>query len=386
MAISLADDHVRWLRQRAQRLILPQHDSITTVAQVVKDLCGIQAQDAFAASLAVRVRSTGLSNEHVEHARLQERSVIRTWGQRGTLHLLATKDLDWLLPLFSPFFIAANQRRYAELGLDEHTLARGLRAIRSVLANQGPLTRDELTEQLAVQGIRLIGQARPYLVQRAALEGLICFGPDRGAKPTYALLSDWLGQQRKQRQGQPLSQASAHAELARRYLTAYGPATPEDLAAWSSLPISKTRTAWQDISNQLIEVEIAGSPAWMLKTYKAWLDEPFVDAPPVVRLLPGFDTYLLGYKKRDLLVPPQHAKRINAGGGMLNPVLLVNGLAMGTWKSKRQKHRLDVMLEPFEQLAPELQPWLQAEVEDLGRFLRVQTTLQVIPPILTKNT
>jgi hypothetical protein len=376
MTISLSDNHIRLLRQRAQRLIPQQTGAATGVAQVVKELCGIQAQDASAAALAVRVRSTGLLNDDVERARVQERSIVRTWGQRGTLHLLATADLGWLLPLFGPVFIAGNRRRYAELGLDEDTLARGVRALRTVLNNQGPLTRDELVEQLAHHSIRLSGQARPYLLQHAALEGIICLGPDRGAKPTYVLLSDWLGQGYP---GHTLTPESAYAEFAHRYLKAYGPATPEDMAAWSGMPISKTRAAWQRIADQLIEVEIAGQSAWMPKTRAAWLDEPPLPAP-VVRLLPGFDTYLLGYKKRDLAVPPQHAKRINAGGGLLNPVLLVDGRAMGTWKTKQQKHRLDVLLQPFNQLPPDLQPGLQAEITDLGRFLGTHAALQVISP------
>lgn len=376
MVISLSDNQVLLLRQRAQRLIPQQPAVVTGVAQVVKNLCGIQAQDATAAALSVRVRSTNLLNDDVERARVQERSIIRTWGQRGTLHLLATEDLAWLLPLFGPVFIAGHQRRYAELGLDEDILARGIHAIHAVLANKEPLTRDELVEQLSLHGIRLTGQARPYLISHAALKGLICFGPDRGTKPTYVLLSDWLGQVHQE---QTLSRASALAELARHYLKAYGPATPEDLAAWSGLPTSMARTAWQHIADQLIEVEISGSPAWILRTCASWLDESPADAP-VVRLLPAFDTYLLGYKKRDLLVPPQHARRVNAGGGLLNPTLLVNGRVVGTWKSKRQKNRLDVMLEPFDILSPEVQPGLQAEVTDVGRFLKVETTLQVMPP------
>ncbi len=119
--------------------------------------------------------------------------------------------------------------------------------------------------------------------------------------------------------------------------------------------------------------------ARMLKTYAKRLDEPPIPTP-VVRLLPGFDTYLLGYKKRDLAVPPQHAKRINTGGGLLSPVLLVDGLAVGTWKTKQQKQHLEVILQPFDQLPPDLQPGLQAEIADLGRFLEVETALQVMPP------
>src|SRR5437660_12569240 len=140
----ITDNHVRLLRQRAQRLTPQEPDAPTGVAQVVKDLCGLQAQDAFAAALAIRVRSTGLLNDDVERARVQERSIVRTWGQRGTLHLLATEDLAWLLPLFGPVFIAASQRRRMELGLDEDTCARGIGIIRDVRASHGPLTRAEL--------------------------------------------------------------------------------------------------------------------------------------------------------------------------------------------------------------------------------------------------
>jgi hypothetical protein len=373
MVISLSDDQVRLLRLRAQRLTPQSADAAASVAQVVKELCGIQAQDALAATLAVGIRSTGLVAADVERARVQERTLVRTWGQRGTLHLLATEDLGWLLPLMSPVFIAAGRRRRAELGLDEDTCSRGIRIIRNVLASQGPLTRAELVEQLGAHGLRLEGQARPYLLQRAALEGIICLGPDRGAEPTYVLLSDWIGQEHR---WHSLSQEAAYAELARRYLRAYGPATPEDMASWSGMPLSKIRAAWQRIADQLIEVEVTSSPAWMLKMCAAWLDEPPAHAP-VVRLLPGFDIYLLGYQNRDLAVPHQHAKRINAGGGILHPALLVDGRVLGTWKSKRKKNRLDVVVEPFDQLAPEVHQGLEAEVTDLARFLGVQATLHV---------
>src|SRR5690242_8768057 len=105
MTISLSNDSVRWLRLHAQRLTPQRRDVSSDVARLVKDLCGIQAQDMRAAPLALRVRSAGLTVADVEHARVQGRSVIRTWGQRGTLHLLATQDVGWLLPLLGPVFI-----------------------------------------------------------------------------------------------------------------------------------------------------------------------------------------------------------------------------------------------------------------------------------------
>ncbi len=114
----------------------------------------------------------------------------------------------------------------------------------------------------------------------------------------------------------------------------------------------------------------------MLKTQAVWLNE--LPAPtPIVRLLPRFDIYLLGYQKRDLAVQPQYAKRINAGGGIVHPTVLVDGLAVGTWKSKREKNHLIVMVEPFEQLAPEIYKGLEAEIEDMGRFLGEEVRMEV---------
>ncbi len=171
---SSSHDQIRRLRLRAQRLDRRPLGSVTGVAQVTRDICGVQAQDPAAAALAIRARSAELVASDVDRARVQERSVVRTWAMRGTLHLLATDDLGWLLPLLGPIFVAESRRRRAELGLDEDTTARGVRALRAVLADQGPLTRAQVVEQLSTHGIRLEGQARPHLLRQAALQGAIC--------------------------------------------------------------------------------------------------------------------------------------------------------------------------------------------------------------------
>ena len=374
MLITLSDGQLRFLRLRAQRLAPQKPDEVIGVAQVVKEVCGIQAQDVSAATLAVRSRSVGLVVTDVEQALVHDRTIIRTWGPRGTLHLLASDDIGWLLPLLGPVFVAGDRRRREELGLSEDICVRVMRIMRNVLADDGPLTRAELVERLATNGIHLEGQARPHLLARAALEGLICLGPDRGAEPTYVLLKDWID---KGYTEHSLSEDEAYAELTRRYLSAYGPATPGDQAAWSGLPLSKTRAAWQRIEDELLKVETAGSPVWMLKTHAARLDE-LPALTPIVHLLPRFDIYLLGYQKRDLTVPSQYAKRINAGGGIVHATVLVDGCIVGTWKSKREKNYFVVLVEAFEQLAPEVYEGLEAEAEDMARFSGVNVRLEVI--------
>ena len=373
MPIALSEDQLRFLHLHAQGLVPHPEAEESDVAQVVKDVCGIQAQEASSAALAIRVRSSRLNAVDVDQARVHDRTIIRTWVPRGTLHLLALEDIGWMLSLLGPVFVAGDRRRREELGLSEEICVKGMRIIREVLAGEDALTRAELVERLAARGITLEGQARPHLLARAALEGLICFGPDSGTEPTYVLLSDWIGDESTK---DALSEDESYTELTRRYLSAYGPATPEDQASWSGLSLSKTRAAWQRIKGELLEAKTDHAPVWMLKTQAAWLEE-LLPSAPVVRLLPRYDTYLLGYQKRDLVVSPQFARRVNAGGGIVHPTVLVDGRVVGTWKSKRAKNQVVVMVAPFEQVALEVLECIEAEVEDIGRFLGEEVKMEM---------
>jgi hypothetical protein len=235
------------------------------------------------------------------------------------------------------------------------------------------MVRAELAEQLAERGIPTAGQAAYHLVRRAGLAGVICFGPDRDGEPTYVLLADWTPA------GDAMEEDAARAELTRRYLGAYGPAGPQDLAAWSGLSLSEARAGFEMVSAELLEVEVDGSSTWMLKTCAAWLDEPQAGTL-TVRLLPSYDPYLLGYRNRDLCVPQRYAKRIHPGGGVIRPILLVDGCAAGTWRLKRRSSGFVVVVEPFESLGVEVMRALEDEVRELGRFLEGSASLRVVTP------
>src|SRR5262245_50969124 len=146
MARALSTEQTLLLRMRAQGLY--PCDADKGVAQIVRDCGGIQAQDAHAAPLSARARGAGLTTADVARARCEERSIIHTWAMRGTLHWLATEDVGWLLALLGPIFIRSNQKRRAELGLDEDTCARGIGFLREALAAQGPLTRARIVAEL----------------------------------------------------------------------------------------------------------------------------------------------------------------------------------------------------------------------------------------------
>jgi uncharacterized protein YcaQ len=342
------DDLLRAARMRSQRLDGRAGDA----AQLVRDIGGVQAQEPRAAALSIRVRTEGVDESDVERALTEERSIVRTWAMRGTIHLIASEDAGWLHDLLAPLAMPGQRRALDKLGVPERDRPRAVETIRTALAANGPLTRAELSERLERAGVETTGQRAAHLPRLAALEGHVCFGPRRGGKDTYALLDDWLGPRDR------LSRDNSLAELARRYLGAYGPAEPRDLAAWSGLPVRDARSAWTLVARELAE---AGN-GWVLRRHAKRLHEEPPE-PPLVRMLPAFDTYLLGYRTRATAVPGEHAKQVWPGGGIVRPTVLANGLAVATWSQRRSGKQLAIDVEPFG-TAPDT----DAEIADLRRF------------------
>jgi Winged helix DNA-binding domain len=254
----------------------------------------------------------------------------------------------------------------------------------------GPLSRADVVAGLAAEGVEIPpkGQAPAHLVGYAAMRGLVCRGPDLdGDEPSYVLLEAWAGAGRggpgDRRGGLPVDRSiepdQALAELARRYLGGHGPAAPEDLAAWSGLPIGPARRAFELVASELDEVELDEVE---LDGRRLWAPAGAVAARsraagPEVRLLGRFDDYLLGWRSRDLVLDPGFARRIQTGGGWIHPALVVDGRVAGTWRARRRGDRLDLTVEPFAGRLPRgARPGLEAEAADVGRFLGLETRLE----------
>ena len=333
------------LRLRSQGLTGPR---ATRAEAVPARLVGVQAQDLAFARLAFRPRSTGLTAVDVDAA-LGERALVWTWLMRGTLHLIAAEDAGWLLGLLGPTFAAKGRPRRLALGLDDALCERALEILRDVLAAEGAQTRATLAARLPIDPG---GQAPAHLLAYAALRGVICRGPLAGGRePTYVLLEDWLGGRRA-----PLDEDRALAQLARRYLAGYGPATAHDLAAWSGIGLRRARRGFEQIAAELCEATDAG---FLLTGAGADASEG-----RQVALLGHFDPYLLGYASRDLVLDPRFAKRIQAGGGFIAPAILVDGRVAGTWRRGRRH-----WLEPFTPPADDVLAALERERADVERFL-----------------
>jgi hypothetical protein len=240
------------MRTAAQRLT-PDTGKGRRPATILRQVFGLQSQVLSAAALGMRVRSTGLSGGDVRRALNDDRSIGRTWLMRGTLHVVAAEDLRWLVDLLGPVFVRAFATRHAQLGLDDELKTRGVTSLRRILTDAGPLTRSELVDRLRGWGFVLDPktQAPIHLIALAAMHGVLCLGPDRAdGQSTYVLLDDWIP-----RVGTP-SRETAIGELARRYFAAYGPATVDDLKAWSGIAMADAQSAVTRAKASLAEITI----------------------------------------------------------------------------------------------------------------------------------
>jgi hypothetical protein len=359
------DVDVRTERMHAQ-LLVPGSQAASPV-DVVRHLVGLQAQIASATALAIRVRTNGASSDDVERERATGGRLVQSWLMRGTLHLVAADDIDWLVPLLAPTLLARAARRYAELGLDEATLARSVDVLGHLLES-GSATRDELFEGLAASGIDPSGQRGIHLVQHAAFRGVVCFGASRGSEPTWTL-------RMSRRDGLDREQALTH--LALRYRTGYGPSDPRDLASWSGLTVTDAREAWRFADETERSEEGTGGSRKGADHPR----EPLQSKRPLVRLLPHFDPYLLGYRSRDLILPKAHSARIWTGGGYVLPTVVVDGQVVGTWNSERKKDGLSITVSPLGRRRPDdaVSAGIETEVADIGRFLQSGATWRIEP-------
>lgn len=333
-------------------------------AEAVARLGAVQAQDFLASKWAVGLRTPGATAETIEHA-IRVGTILRTHLLRGTWQLVAPADVRWMLALVAPRIIRGNARRYRELGLDAAALAKGNAALEKALRKSDrPLTRDELGAALERAGVSAAGQRLPYLLQRAELDGLLCGGARRGKEITWALLDECVARVGYGRAtSRELPPDEAAAALAERYFQSRGPATVDDFVWWSGLATVDARRAHEAIRSRLLAEVADGKTYWAAPASAAARTEG-------AHLLPAFDEILVGYRDRSAVLDPALAKRVNANGGMLAPVIVVAGRVIGTWRRMLRSRSVDIQLAPFGDKLPRgAKPTLDAAVERYAAFL-----------------
>ena len=371
MTINLIAHQARLLRMRAQRLSTPE--PAQAPEEVLRQIFAVQAQELPASYLSLRTRSGGFEAAQVEHERQFGSEICWRWSLRGTLHLITVEDARWLIPLLSTDLVAWDRLRLTQLGYTEKTAQKGVEVIQRAIEKHGELTRVEIAQFLKGHNLPFEGQATVHILFRAVCEGAICAGADRGKKPTYTLFEKRYGKLELR------PRLDALTELALRYLAAYAPARPEDFAAWSGVKISEVRPLWQSLTDRMLPVEVEGMPNWILKSQATWL-EGLENQPPVLRLLPRFDTYLLGYANRDNLIDPTLNKKLFKGGGTISAVAVLDGWVIGVWKTTPRGKGLELKVEWFDDQPDALIPTIEAEAADIARFLTRPVTVKIQQP------
>jgi hypothetical protein len=316
---------------------------------VAERLLAVQGQDPRGARLAIRARSEGVTAGDVDRALTEERSLLITWLNRGTLHLVRREDYPWLQALTTPPLMTSNARRLRQEGIGPDLGERGVKTIERALADEGPLTRLQLRERLDRAGVPTQGQGLIHLLFLAALRGIAVRGPMAGKEHAYVLVRDWLGEQ-------PLvDRDQALAELARRYLAGHAPADDRDLARWAGLPLRDARAGLEAIASELVERE--DGLAELAKRL-----EPAPLPPP--RLLGAFDPLLLGWTSREEVVGPH--KVLVTMNGVFRPFALVDGRAVATWRLSNGKVTIEHLGKVKEQDAAALEADAASVLEYLG--------------------
>ncbi|PGH48755.1 winged helix DNA-binding domain-containing protein [Streptomyces sp. Ru87] len=312
-------------------------------------LCGAHAQVMSAAELSLGLRLDGVTRDAVRTALWEERSLVKTFGPRGTVHLLPAAEL----PLWTGALTALPTGRNAlspgarlTPGQTDAVVAAVADALRDA-----ELTADELTEavvaaagpwagDLVMPAFQGMWPRWRQALHTAAHRGALCFGPNRGRKVTYTSPQRWLPGFR------PAAPADSLARVVSRYLHAYGPATPGHFARWTAVPPGWAADLFGTLaaSGAVEPVEFCGERAWVTAGDTALPGGP----PRGVRLLPYFDAYTVGSHPRARVFPGRSAGRALARGQAGNfPVLLVDGLAAGVWHQRRSGRRIDITVEPL---------------------------------------
>jgi hypothetical protein len=344
-------------RLRTQRLIGP---GFAAPADAVRWFGAVQAQDYAGALWALGLRTTGATEASVEQA-LIDRTIVRTWPLRGTLHVAAADDVRWMLRVFGTETIVRNQRRFAQFGLDERVFARCTAVIIKALEGGRTLSRPRLYARLERAGIRTDAMRGLHIVWRLAHDGLICFGAREGRQQTFALLEEWVPR------GKALSRDEALAELARRYFTSHAPATQQDFRWWSGLRAADARRAVEAAGvrgPQLVSPALgAAAPGTPARGTSAPRSAP----RPHAVLLPPYDEFTVAYLDRTAALDPKHAAA--ARNGIFSPTILLDGRIVGTWTRRLSRDAVEIALKPFAPLTGGRARSVAAAAVRYGRFI-----------------
>lgn len=332
-------------RLRAQLVTGPPAEDVEAVAE---RLLAVQAQDLRGARLAMRIRSRDLTAADVDAALTDRRSLVVAWLNRGTLHLVPSRDYWWLRSMTAPRLVSGNRRRLAVEGVSARDAERGVELIATEVS-AGPRSRAELKAALDDNGVRTVGQALVHLIVAASIAIPLIRGPLRAGHHCFVDARDWLGNE-----PETLDRDEALQRLVLRYLAGHGPASGADLAKWSGLGIQQARRGLTAAGDHVSEVTE--------DLYDLVGREPSTVLPPP-RPAGPFDPLLHGWRSNTDILAGHNG--VVTSNGLYRPFALIDGHVAATWGLANGR----ITIRPLQQLSSADRRFLKFEASAVLDYL-----------------
>lgn len=356
-------DEIARRRLRNQRLAGAAHRS---PEEVVAWQGAVQAQEYAAARWGLALRMTKRTTDGEIERAVNEGRILRTHVMRPTWHFVAADDIRWMLDLTAARVRRTMAHYGRREGLDAALVSRALGIFERALGGHHHLTRGELGQRLALEGVVAKGVPLALLTMYAELDGLICSGPYRAKQLTYALLAERAPASRR------LSRDEALAELTRRYFSSHGPATVRDCVWWSGLTTPDVKRGL-DI-NRARQETIDG-----LTYFSVGRISSGSRRESVVHMLPIYDEYLVAY--RDRVAVPYAASSVlskTSRAVAFQHAIVVSGQVAGTWRVLRRPDEVTADVALLRRLSRTERQQLTDAVVAYERFLGRPVSLSVL--------
>ena len=353
----LSPEQLRWFRLYNSGLIKP----FASNEEAARSLFGVQAQILPAAALSLWNRTPALSHQRFESTLYQDRTLVKLWGQRGTLHLYDTNDWPLLFGALSgrpTWFerqaVSASAKRKYKAALEKAMV---------LLEEHGAITREGLRAQgLSNDFLSSWGGIFTDLVRR----GLACHGPQEGGEGKLCARSHWS----PDLAWAPPAAEAANVSIARRAIKTYGPISEKDFAYWRGTS-TKDAKRWFDLLRpELTQVELgADTPQWIFTEdlERLQIKAPDREAWPI-KVLYRFDPLLLAHKDKAWVVPQKHYSKVWRPAGHIEGVILEHGVAVATWRYERTAKSLGFEVSPFSRLSKAAKETFWEKAEALAAF------------------
>ena len=341
-------------RLRSQKV---EATEFSTAREIVSWMGAMQAQDYSMAKWAIGSRLSYPSDQRIESS-IDKGEIIRIHVLRPTWHFVSSDDVYWMLELSAHKIKSSFKSRHKELGLTDSIITKTTGIIERTMENGKSSTRDELAKEFNKSGIRTDANRLSHILFHAEMDGIICSGPIKNNKPTYALLYERVPYKKN------ISKDEALAELAKRYFTSRCPATLEDFVWWSNLSVSDARKAIDHIKADFTSESIGTGKYLIPNSYSKPNPEKIS-----VHFLPAYDEFLISYKDRSSSLALINNKSTVSDNGIFHPTIVVNGQVEGLWKRIIQKNKVIIEMNLFQKYDLQVRKQIEKKACQFGQFL-----------------